>query len=322
MAQGDPKDLYQVLGVSKTATDADIKKAYRKLARELHPDLTGGDSAKSERFKAVNEAYDLLRDPEKRRRYDAGEIDAEGQERAPRQSYRSYAESDPSGRYEYEGSFDDLGDLFSRAFRDHGAGQGWSGQRAGQGRESPFANMKMRGQDVQFQMQVSFMDAVLGAKTQVTLPGSGDIELRIPAGITDGQTLRLAGKGGAGVNGGPAGDAFVTVSVVEDPLFTREGDDILIDVPVSIDEAVLGGSVEVPVPGGRVRLKVPANSSSGKVMRLRGKGVQRKDHPGDLLATLRIVLPEHEDASLAEAVKTWRASHSYDARSGWKGNRT
>ena len=125
MAQGDPKDLYQVLGVSKTATDADIKKAYRKLARELHPDLTGGDAKKSERFKAVNEAYDLLRDPEKRRRYDAGEIDAEGQERAPQGSYRSYAEADPSGRYEFEGGFDDLGDLFSRAFRQRqGAGAG------------------------------------------------------------------------------------------------------------------------------------------------------------------------------------------------------
>lgn len=314
MAQGDPKDLYQVLGVSKTATDADIKKAYRKLARELHPDLTGGDAKKSERFKAVNEAYDLLRDPEKRRRYDAGEIDAEGQERAPHPSYRSYAEADPSGRYEFEGGFDDLGDLFSRAFRQRqGAGAGAQG--------SPFGNMKMRGQDVQFHLEVGFTDAVLGAVKQVTLPGAGRIELRIPAGIADGQTLRLAGKGGAGVNGGPAGDAFVTVSVAGDPVFTREGDDVLLDLPVSVDEAVLGGPVEVPVPGGRVRLKVPANASSGKVMRLRGKGVQRAGAPGDLLVTLRIVLPEHEDPSLAEAVRAWRAQHSYDPRAGWKGNR-
>lgn len=307
MAQQNPKDLYEILGVARTASADEIKKAYRKLARELHPDLTGGDAQKADWFKAVNDAYDLLKDAEKRRRYDAGEIGPDGQEQAPRQSYRSYAETDPSSRYEYEGSFDDLGDLFSRAFRQ--------GKRG-------FGNAKMSGNDVHFQMEISFLDAVLGSVLPVTLPGAGKIELRIPAGITDGQTLRLAGKGEAGVNGGPAGDAFVTLSVADDPVFTREDDDISLELPISVDEAVLGGSIEVPIPGGRVKLKVPANASSGKVMRLRGKGVQRASKPGDLLVKLRIVLPEKEDTSLADAIRSWRAAHSYDPRAGWKGNRT
>lgn len=306
MAQNPSKDPYEILGVARTAGDDEIKKTYRKLARQLHPDLTGGDAEKAERFKAVNDAYNFLRDAENRRRYDAGEIDADGQEKAPRQSYRSYAETNPSGRYEHEGGFDDLGDIFSRAFR-----QG-----------SPFGNAKIPGQDVHFQMEISFIDSVIGATLPITLPGIGQIELRVPAGISEGQSLRLAGKGGAGTNGGPSGDAYVAISVAADPIFTRDGDDVSLDLPISIDEAVLGGSVEVPIPGGRVKLKVPPGSSSGKVMRLRGKGVQRAGKSGDLLVTLQITLPAGDDPALTEAIRTWRQDHSYDPRSGWKGNRT
>lgn len=312
MAQADPKDLYAVLGVAKTATEAEIKKAYRRLAKELHPDLTGGDAAKSEQFKAVSAAYDLLRDAEKRRRYDAGEIDAEGQERAPQGFYRPHAEADASGRYAYEGSFDDLGDFFSQAFRNSGRSRGGS----------PFGNMKMRGSDLQFHMEIALRDAISGGTRSVTIPGVGSVEIRIPAGIEDGQTLRLAGKGQPGANGGPAGDALITISVADDPVFTRIGDDLEMELPVSLDEAVLGGAVEVDLPGGGVRLKVPANSSSGRVMRLRGKGMPRRDgSSGDLLVRLKIVLPETSDPALAEAVRNWRASHAYDPRAGWKGNR-
>ncbi len=309
----DTKTPYEVLGLAKTATDAEIKKAYRKLAKELHPDLTGNDPAKAERFKAVSAAYDLLHDTEKRRRYDAGEIDASGQERPQQQYYRQYAENDPSGRYEFEGGFDDLGDLFKNAFGGRARGAGF-----GAGGGGGFANMKMRGQDRHFHMEIPFLQAIEGGKHPVTLPEIGRVDISIPAGIADGQTLRLSGKGEPGVNGGPAGDALITITVAADPVFSREGDDIHMELPISIDEAVLGGPVEVPIPGGRVRLKVPANASSGKVMRLRGKGVKG----GDLLVTLKVVLPETEDPSLTEAVKAWRAKHAYDPRADWKGNRT
>ncbi|HEY0212538.1 MAG TPA: DnaJ C-terminal domain-containing protein [Paenirhodobacter sp.] len=305
----DNKTPYDVLGVAKAASDADIKKAYRRLAKELHPDLTGNDPAKADRFKAVSAAYDLLRDTDKRRRYDAGEIDASGQERPQQQSYRHYAETDRSGRYDAGGGFDDLGDLFKNAFRSRGFGD-------------DFTNRRQRGQDVHFHMQISFREAVEGGKKPVTLPDIGRVEISIPPGIEDGQTLRLAGKGGPGTNGGPAGDALITVSVAADPIFTRDGDDIHMDLPISIDEAVLGGPVEVPLPGGRVRLKVPAQSSSGRVMRLRGKGITRANgRAGDLLVTLRVVLPQTEDAALAAAIRDWRAAHSYDPRADWPADR-
>lgn len=339
MAKDDTRSPYDVLGVARTATAAEIKKAYRQLAKKLHPDLNPGDAAKQERFKEVSAAYDLLGDEAKRRRFDAGEIDASGQERPQQQYYRHYAETDPSARYEFEGDMDDLGDIFARAFRARGqSGQGQSGQGAGQGGFSGFGGsgpgggfgggpgghgqFKMRGGDLHFHMEVDFLDAVLGATRTVTLPEIGRIDIKVPAGIADGQTLRLAGKGQPGIGGGPAGDALVQITVRPDPVFAREGNDILMELPVSIDEAVLGASVEAPIPGGRVKLKVPANSSSGRVMRLRGKGVApAQGAAGDLLVTLKIVLPEAGDAALTEAVKAWRAKNHYDPRAGWRGNR-
>lgn len=309
MAQSDVKDPYDVLGVAKTASDAEIKKAYRQLAKTLHPDLNPGDKTKQERFKQVSAAYDLLKDPEKRRRYDAGEIDANAEERPPRQYYRG--QDDPSGRYEFNGDFGDLGDIFSRAFRHADEG------RAG---GDPFAKMKMRGGDLHFHLKVSFLDALKGARKGVSLPDGTKLEITIPEGIESGKTLRLSGKGEPGLNGGPAGDAYVAIEVLPDPVFTRDGDDILMDLPVSIDEAVLGATVAAPVPGGRVNLKIPPNSSSGRVMRLRGKGVShRKGSAGDLLVTLKIVLPENPDEELVKVIQAWREAHSYDPRADWKG---
>ncbi|TPW28483.1 J domain-containing protein [Martelella alba] len=310
MAQNETRNPYDVLGVARDASEADIKKAYRKLAKTLHPDLNPGDKKKAEEFSKVTAAYDLLSDPDKRRRYDAGEIDENQQERPQRQYYRSHAEADPSGRYGYDGNFDDLGDFFSQAFGGRRGGFG-----AGGG-----ARMKMRGQDRQFQMTVGFIEALLGAKKTVDLPEGGRIELSIPAGIEDGKTLRLSGKGEPGLNGGPSGDAYVRISVAPDPVFERVGDDVAMELPISLDEAVLGASVSAPTPTGRVNLKVPANSSSGRVMRLKGKGVPKSGgNAGDLLVTLKIVLPPKADEALAEAIRSWRADHAYDPRAGWKG---
>lgn len=340
----ETKTPYELLGVAAGATEAEIKKAYRHLAKELHPDLTGGDAAKADRFKAVAAAYDLLRDPEKRRRYDAGEIDASGQERSARGAYRQHAEADPSGRYDYQGGFDDLGDLFRTAFRRHGGtdhrGRAGFGAGFGPGFEAGFdasgdegfGTGPRRGADLQFQMQITLREALAGGRKSVTLPDAGRVEITIPRGIADGQTLRLAGKGAPGLNGGAAGDALITLSIAEDPLFRRDGLDLHMELPVSIDEAVLGGTVEVDLPGGRVRLKVPPNSSSGRVMRLRGKGVTRAagraagrttegdgTQSGDLFVTLRLVLASQPDEALAEAIRDWRKSHGYDPRAGWGG---
>ncbi|AJY45161.1 DnaJ C-terminal domain-containing protein [Martelella endophytica] len=315
MVQDQVRDPYDVLGVSKTASEAEIKKAYRQLAKKLHPDLHPGDKAKADEFSRVTAAYDLLGDPEKRKRFDAGEIDANQQERPQRQYYRSHAEADPSERYGFDGSFDDLGDFFSQAF-GHARGGGFSGGGFARG-----GQMKMRGRDVQFQLTVGFREALTGGKKTVGLPDSGRIELTIPAGITDGTTLRLAGKGEPGVNGGPPGDAHVRVTVAPDPVFARDGDDLKMELPVSIDEAVLGATVAVPTITGRVNLKVPPNTSSGRTMRLKGKGAPKKGGgAGDLLVTVKLVLPSQPDEALEKAIREWRSQHAYDPRAGWKGN--
>ncbi|TCT44711.1 DnaJ C-terminal domain-containing protein [Martelella mediterranea] len=310
MAQSDIKDPYAVLGVAKNASEADIKKAYRQLAKKLHPDLNPGDKAKAEQFSAVTAAYDLLGDPEKRRRFDAGEIDANQQETPERQYYRSYADADPSGRYAFDGDFDDLGSFFSQAFGGRAGGFGRGG-----------AQMKVRGKDRHFHLQVSLMEALKGAKKTVGLPEGGRISISIPAGIEDGKSLRLSGKGEAGRNGGPAGDAYVRVDITPDPVFERDGDDIKMDLPVSIDEAVLGATVSVPTIDGRVNLKVPQNSSSGRVMRLKGKGAPKSGGhgAGDLLVRLKIVMPETPDKALEDAIRDWRSRYSYDPRADWKG---
>jgi len=305
-----PMDPYEALGVKRTATDAEIKKAYRALAKKLHPDINPGDTAGEERFKAVSAAHTFLSDPEKRRRFDAGEIDASGAEMPPRDYYRNHAGTGQENRYQSEAEFDDLGDIFSRAFGSRGGGAGGGGAHG----------MKMRGADVQYHLEVSFLDAINGAKRRVTMPDGRSLEITIPAGIEDGKTLRLSGRGQPGFNGGPAGDALILIAVLPDLLFERDGTDILLDLPISIDEAVLGGSVAVPTTAGRVNLRVPPGSSSGRIMRLRGKGVAAKGRPaGDQLVRLKIVLPDIIDDDLKTAIEGWHKDHPHDARSGWKG---
>ena len=299
-------DPYAALGVAKTATQADIRKAYRKIAKESHPDLNPGDPKAEARFKAAAAAHDLLKDAEKRRRFDAGEIDASGQERPERKFYREYAEG-PEATYHTSRGFEDFGD-FSGVFSD------LFGQRArGGGRAE---GMQMRGPDRHYTLDVGFLEAARGATRRITLPDGQVLDVKIPEGLADGQTIRLRGKGGEGLGGGPAGDALVTVTVGEHAFFRREGDDILVELPITLDEAVLGGRVEVPTIDGRVALTVPKGASSGRVLRIRGRGIKRGGKRGDQLVTLKLVAPPRVDDELETFFRGWRESHAYDPRKG------
>jgi DnaJ-class molecular chaperone len=307
------KDPYAALGLKKTATDAEIKKAYRKIARTHHPDLNPDDASAEAKFKAASAAYDFLKDTERRARFDRGEIDATGAEKQPeRKFYRDYAQ-DPGNPYQsgqhYEG-FGDASDIFEEILRQRGAQAGH--QTSGFG-------FNTRGQDRRYSLEVSFMDAVLGGKTRITLPNGGMLDVKIPKGTADGQTIRLRGKGDAGFEGGTAGDALVTLTVRKHPVFDREGNDILITLPITLDEAVLGGKVETPTIGGTVKLNIPKGASSGQVLRMRGRGV----HPvgksaGDQRVELRIVSPPKIDDELTEFMENWGKKNSYDPRKGMK----
>ncbi len=304
-------DPYEILGVPRTATKDDIKKAYRKLAKSLHPDLHPDDAAKQERFKAVSAAHDLLGDPEERRRFDAGEIDASGQERPERQYYHHYAGQDAGRRYDPGPGFggamgdDDLSDIFAQFF----------GGRTGRPEQGVRGQFRARGQDLRYHLEVDFLDAVNGARRSVTMPDGRTIEIAIPAGLKDGQTLRLRGKGGPGAGQGGPGDALVTVSVRPHPIFTRVGDDIEMELPVTFDEAVLGAKVEVPTVSGSVSATIPKGASSGQRLRLRGKGIRHPDSKaGDQIVRLKIVLPKRIDAGMEDLARRWRDTAGFDPR--------
>jgi len=295
-------DPYQVLGVSRTATQDEIRKAYRKRAKQLHPDLHPGDKEVEAQFKALSAAYQLLNNPEQRARFDRGEIDASGAERPQQHFYRHYADADEARRYTSSAGaseFEDLSDIFSDLF---GRGRGGGGFQA-------------RGQDLHYQLEVEFLDAVNGARRRITFPDGNTLDLTIPAGTRDGSTLRLKGKGAPGAGGGARGDALIQVSVRSHPVFRREGNDIEIDLPITLYEAVLGAKIEVPTISGRVAMSVPKGSSTGKVLRLRGKGVKPQHGPaGDQRIVLNVVLPEKIDPDLERFMEGWRRAHAYDPR--------
>jgi DnaJ-class molecular chaperone len=306
-------DPYAALGVKKTATEAEIKKAYRKLVRTSHPDINPDDPGAEARFVKASAAYELLKDPATRARYDAGEIDASGAEKPQRRFYRDFAEA-PGGAGAgrgFEGV--DPSDIFAEILRQRGRGGFGSGPGGGFDPGEP--GFRAQGADQRYALEVSFLDAVRGARTRVTLPGGNDLEVAIPPGLRDGQTLRLRGKGGAGYGGGPAGDAYVTVSVRPHPVFRRDGDDIVVSLPIAIDEAVLGARVEAPTIDGPVTLTIPRGANTGQVLRLRGRGVKRaRGAAGDQRVELKIVAPPKSDPDLARFLDEWRKSHAYDPR--------
>ncbi|WP_171136605.1 DnaJ C-terminal domain-containing protein [Ruegeria sp. HKCCC1038] len=300
-------DPYSVLGVAKDASAAEIKKAYRRIAKDCHPDLKPGDAEAEAKFKAAAAAYDLLKDPETRARYDNGEIDASGQERAQQQYYRDYAEAAGNPYRGRQADPDDMSDIFAEFMR----GRGGFG---GQGHQEFHAP----GHNLNYSLQISFLDAVFGASQKLTLPDGDRIEVKIPAGITDGQTIRLRGKGAPGYGNGPAGDALVTVSVAKHAVFDRQGDDIHITLPITIDEAILGGKIQAPTIDGGVNVSIPAGTSSGKTLRLRGKGVKKRgtSDRGDQLIELTVAMPEKIDDELKQFMENWREMHRYDPRKG------
>jgi DnaJ-class molecular chaperone len=293
-------DPYATLGVTKSASEEDIRRAFRKLAKELHPDIAKGTE---ERFKKVSSAYEILGDPDKRRAYDRGEIDGRGDPRHP--GFRQYARGGArAGAGGNGGGFDEFGfgDIFSDIF-------GAAGQRAG-----ARPNFVSKGHDVRYTLEVDFLEAVAGATKRVTLPGGGTLDLNVPAGVADAQVLRLKGKGSRGAGGAEAGDALVEIRVRPHAQFRRDDDDILLEVPITLDEAVLGAKIEVPTISGRVQLTVPKGTSSGRVFRLKGKGVKSagRSEAGDQLVAVRIVMPETIDDNLAYFFSEWRQKHRYD----------
>ncbi|QDL94402.1 J domain-containing protein (plasmid) [Paroceanicella profunda] len=307
MATKDTDDPYALLGVARDASPEDIRKAYRRQVKKHHPDLHPGDAGAEARFKAIAAANEILSDPDKRARFDRGELDAAGHETGRSGFWRDHAGSADAGAYRSSAGFDDFAgasDFFSDIF----------GRRAG-AREG--GGMKMRGSDMHYRVEVDFRTAARGGKIRLSNAEGAGFDLSVPEGCEEGQVIRLAGLGRPGSGGGPSGDALVSVSIRPDPLFRREGRDILIEVPVSIDEVVTGARIDVPTLDGTVKLTIPKGAGA-KVLRLRGKGV----HPGgDQLVRLRIVAPEAVDDALVAALEAWRARARPDPRRNWGGAR-
>ena len=299
------KDPYEVLGVARGATAEEIKQAYRALARELHPDVNQGNRRSEDRFKEVSAAYDFLSDADKRAQFDRGEIDATG---AVRRRPRGGGFRDTTGGRGAHGGFgfgDSAEDILSELMRRRDKGRAWS---AGTGR----AGQPQPGEDARHRLVVSFAEAALGATRRVTLVTGKSLDVRVPAGSVDGQTLRLKGQGHPGSLAAD-GDAYIDIVVEPHPYFSRRDLDVLVEVPVSLQEAVLGGKVTVPTVDGQVALSVPAGSNTGSVLRLKGKGVAGPKGRGDQLVTLTVVLPD-DDAELKKFVEKWGPKHGYDPR--------
>jgi len=298
------KDPYEILGVEKTASEAAIRAAYRKLAKRHHPDLNPNKPEAAERFKEINAANDILSDPEKRGRYDRGEIDAAGNEVPPQQPfYRDFGGSPGHEKY-YQGNFnpEDLESIFAHAF---GGGGPMGGATSGR-------RFTARGADAHYTLTVSFLDAANGTTRRITLPEGRTLDVKIPAGVTDGHVLRLKSQGMPGLGGGPSGDALVEIAVAPHPLFRREGDDIIVELPVTIQEATLGASLEVPTIKGKVRLAIPPNSGTGTRLRLRGRGIRQ----GHQYVQLHVVLPPGDEPELTDFLKTWQPRNPINPRAG------
>lgn len=290
------KNPYETLGVANTATDEEIKKVYRRLARKHHPDVNPGDKDAETKFKEISAAYDLLSDQEKRRRFDAGEIDASGAERPQQKYYRDFAGGEGGGHYANGSGFADFAD--TDEFLSELLGR----------------RRRTRGADLQVQLVVDLVDTITGASRQLPMPDGATISLTISPGVEDGQVLRLKGRGAPAPGEGPPGDLLAHIAIRAHKFFTRDGDDVRIELPVTLKEAVLGAKVRTPTPSGAVMLTVPKGSSSGAVLRLKGKGVARPGSPGDLLVTLKVVLPREPDADLEAFLLKWSPKGEEDVR--------
>ncbi len=313
------RDPYDVLGVGRTASEAEVKKAYRRLAKTWHPDRNQNDPKAREKFSELNNAYEIIGDADKRKKFDAGEIDAEGKPRfsgfegfaggarpgAGRGGFENFHfgfGSEPGGfRQGRGGAGFDASDIFSDFFGAEAAGR--------QG-----ARRARAGADVRSEATITLQEAVKGVALRITLPNGRDLEVSIPPGVTDGQTVRLKGQGHPGPAGGTAGDVLVTVRVRPDRRFAVEGHDLRLRLPVRLDEAVLGAKVRTPTLEGVVELTIPANSSTGRTLRLRGKGLPHADGRGDLLVTIDVMLPPDGDRDLEDLMKRWADSKSWDPR--------
>ena len=330
------RDPYEILGVQKNATPAAIKSAFRRLAKKLHPDANKTDKAAATKFSELNAAYEILGDDDKRKAFDRGEIDAEGKPRF--QGFPGGGSGRGPGRGPWggggggqDGNFESFtwgSDGFQRSGGGRAGRGGFGGgiddilkgmfggaaggRRRAQFEPEDFGEAAQRS-DVTGTVAITLPEVLTGTSRRVQLPTGKEIDAKIPAGLADGQTIRLKGQGMPGP-GGSTGDALITVTIAEHPLFKREGANLRLELPVTLYEAVLGGKVRVPTLDGAVELAIPAGSSSGRTLRVKGKGLPGKDGPGDLYATVRIVLPEQGDAELEELMKKWRSGKPYDPR--------
>ncbi|HVX91760.1 MAG TPA: J domain-containing protein [Xanthobacteraceae bacterium] len=325
------RDPYDVLGVPRTASQSEIKKAFRRLAKKLHPDANKNDPKAANRFAEVNAAYEILGEENKRKAFDRGEIDAEGKPRF--QGFEGFG-AGPGGRragFGGEGGFETFTwgpegikrssgrtrsgfggfeDVLKDVFGGTAAGHGW---RAGFQHldEAPFAAAEA-GRDVTVAITITLPEAAKGTTRRVHLPTGKDVEVKIPAGLADGQQIRLKGQGLPGP--GAVGDALITVNVAPHPLFTRDGADLRLDLPIALYEAVLGGKVRVPTLDGAVDLSIPPGTNAGRTFRLKGKGMPGKGHNGDLLVSVRLALPERSDPEFEALMRKWRELDPYDPR--------
>ena len=306
------RDPYEVLGVSKKASAAEIKRAFRSLAKKFHPDAHGNDPKKAQRFQEINAANEVIGDKEKRAQYDRGEIDGSGQPRGFDPRAQGFGGFQSRGSEGFPGGFDfrsaksgsfSTEDIFSDILGGLGGGAG-----RGRRRRPP----STKGEDVRLAATITLEEAVGGGTRRLKIGGGKQLEVRIPAAVKDGQQIRLRGKGGESQNGGPAGDVLITINLAPHPYFTRDGQDLRLELPISLKEAIGGGSVEVPTLSGPVSLTIPPRSNSGQVLRLKGKGLPRggEKAPGDLLARLSVTLPDTPDAKLEDFVRNWDSTHN------------
>lgn len=321
------RDPYSVLGVPKSATEQDIKRAFRKLAKQYHPDQNANNPEAQSRFSEINQAYEIIGDKDKRQKFDRGEIDAEGKPKFQAHGFEGFSDFDPfrdagaargfrasggpAGGASGGGGFDDiLNDILGGFGARRGGGPSGSAG-AGAGRSS----MPQAGKSVDVLLQVTLEELARDGKARVTLPSGKTVDMKIPAGTEEGDKIRLRGQGHPGLNGGPAGDVVVEIRFRPHKLFEVKGSDLHLNLPLTLYEAVLGAKVRTPTLDGAVNLTIPAGSSGGKIMRLKGKGLPTKTGGhGDLLVRLDIVLPPHGDDELDTLMKAWREITPYPAR--------